>query len=69
MSIREEIIKAIETLTEEELEAVIDYINFLREPEEVTPTEEEREALARGREEYNRGEYARWRDLKKVGNG
>ncbi len=37
MSIREEIIKAIETLTEEELEAVIDCINFLREPEEVTP--------------------------------
>jgi len=69
MSIREEIIKAIETLTEEELEAVRDYINFLREPEEVIPTEEEREALVRGREEYERGEYVKWRDLKGAQNG
>ncbi|KUK11900.1 MAG: Uncharacterized protein XD51_1184 [Moorella sp. 60_41] len=69
MSIREEIIRAIETLTEEELEAVRDYISFLREPEEVIPTEEEREALVRGREEYKRGEYVKWRDLKGAENG
>jgi hypothetical protein len=64
VSIREDIIRAIEVMTDEELEAIMDYINFLREPEQVEPTKEERKALARGRDEYARGEYVRWRDIK-----
>lgn len=64
MSIREELIRAINELSEEELQAVWDYVNFLRESEEVEPTNEELEALARGRAEFERGEYVEWRHLK-----
>jgi len=64
MSVRKDIVELIKVMTEEELEAVRDYIYFLREPEEVEPTEEERKALARGRAEYASGEYVRWRDIK-----
>ncbi|NSW83182.1 MAG: hypothetical protein HPY90_07890 [Syntrophothermus sp.] len=65
MSIREELLKAIEAMSEEDLRAVLDYVRLLQEPEEVEPTEEEREAIARGREEYARGEYMKWRGLKR----
>ncbi|HHY99093.1 MAG TPA: hypothetical protein GX509_10190 [Firmicutes bacterium] len=68
MSIREELIKAIEAMDEENLEAVLDYVRLLQEPEEVEPTEEERTAIARGREEFARGEYVRWRELKRNGD-
>ena len=68
MSIREDIIDVIRVMTEEELEAVRDYIYFLREPEQVKPSQEERKALVRGRTEYSCGEYVRWRDIKGSGN-
>lgn len=68
MSIRDELIKAINGMSEEELQAVRDYINLLREPEEVEPTDEELEALTKGRAEFERGEYVRWRDIKRGGN-
>ena len=68
MSIREELIKAIEAMDEENLEAVLDYVRLLQEPEEVEPTEEERTAITRGREEIARGEYVRWRELKRNGD-
>ena len=57
MGIREELLKAIEDMREEELEAVWDYVRLLREPEEAEPTAEEREAIARG-------EYVKWDDFK-----
>ncbi len=65
MTVREELLKAIETMNEEELAAVMDYIRLLKEPEEVAPTEEERQAIARGKKEYSRGEYAKWHDIKR----
>jgi hypothetical protein len=64
MSIREEINKVLNTLPEESLEAVLEYARFIQEPEEVEPTEAEIKALARGREEYAKGEYVSWRDIK-----
>lgn len=68
MSVREELIKAIEALDEESLEAVLDYVRLLQEPEEVEPLAEERAAIARGREEFARGECAKWRELKRNGD-
>jgi PHD/YefM family antitoxin component YafN of YafNO toxin-antitoxin module len=64
MSVRKDIVELIKVMTEEELEAVRDYIYFLRDPEQVEPTREEREALIRGRAEYAHGDYVRWRDIK-----
>jgi hypothetical protein len=64
MSIREEINKVLNTLPEESLEAVLEYARFIQEPEEVEPTEAEIKAIARGREEYAKGEYVSWRDIK-----
>ena len=68
MSVREELIKAIEAMDEESLEAVLDYVRLLQEPEEVEPSAEERAVIARGREEFARGEYAKWRELKRNGD-
>jgi predicted transcriptional regulator len=65
MNTREEIKKVIDTLPEEALEGVLDYVRFIQEPEEVEPTEADIKAIARGQEEMARGEVVRWRDIKK----
>ncbi len=64
MSIREDIVKALDTLSDEALEGVWEYIKFIQEPEEVEPTEEERRAVAEGEEAFDKGDYVRWRDVK-----
>jgi hypothetical protein len=64
MTIRDELLKIIASMSEEELSAVMEYIRFLREPEEVEPTAEELRDVARGREEYTRGEYVVWRSVR-----
>ena len=63
--IKERIVKVLDQLPPESLEGVLEYIEFIREPEEVTPTADELEAIKRGEEEYNRGEFVRWRDIKR----
>ena len=65
MNTREEIKKAIDTLPEEALEGVLDYVRFIQEPEEVEPTEADIRAIARGKEEMARGEVVRWKEIKK----
>jgi hypothetical protein len=65
MNIREEIIKSLNNLSEDDLEGVLEYIRFIQEPEEVEPTEEERAIIARGKEEIASGDLVDWRDLKK----
>ena len=64
MNLRAEIIKNLDTLSEDALEGVLEYIQFIQEPEEVEPTAGEIEAIARGKEEIAKGEYVRWRDIK-----
>ena len=39
MNLREEIIKNLDTLSDDALEGVLEYIQFIQEPEEVEPTE------------------------------
>ncbi len=65
MNLRKEIIKSLNSLSEDSLEGVLEYIRFIQEPEEVEPTAEEVAAIARGKQEIARGEVVRWRDLKK----
>jgi len=65
MNIREELNKVLDSLPEDSLEAVLEYARFIQEPEEVEPSEEERQAIAKGKEEIARGEVVRWRDIKK----
>lgn len=62
MNIREEIIKALDTLSEESLEGVLEYVRFIQEPEEVEPTEEETAIIARGKAEIANGELVDWRE-------
>jgi hypothetical protein len=64
MNLREEIIKSLNKLSEDDLEGVLEYIRFIQEPEEVEPTEEELKAIAKGEEAYAKGKYVRWRDVK-----
>ena len=47
--IREKILEAIEKLKDEELEGVLAYIKLIQEPEEIEPTQEEKEAIKQGR--------------------
>ncbi len=63
--IKERIIEALDNLPAESLEGVLEYIQFIAEPETVKATAEELEAIRRGDEEYQKGEYTRWRDLKR----
>ena len=63
--IREQIIKALDKLPSESLEGVLEYVRFISEPEMIPPTSDELEAIRRGEEEYSRGEYVRWRDVKR----
>jgi hypothetical protein len=44
---------------------VIESGEFIGEPETVEATAEELEAIRRGDEEYRKGEFIRWRDLKR----
>ncbi len=64
MNLRAEIIKKPDTLSEDALEGVLDYIRFIQEPEEVEPTAEEIAIIARGKEEIARGEMMLWRGIK-----
>ncbi len=64
MSIREDLIKAIEGLPDDALEGVLEYVHFIREPEEAEPTRDELKAIERGEREFARGDYVRWRDPK-----
>ena len=68
MNIREEIIRNLDTLREEDLEGVLDYIRFIQEPEEVEPTAEEIANIARGKAEIAKGEVVWWRDIKSESN-
>jgi hypothetical protein len=63
-NLREELVKKIQALPESELEGVMDYVRLLDEPPEVEATEDERMAIARGREEFRKGECVSWRDIK-----
>jgi hypothetical protein len=65
MDLRAEIDKALESLSQDALEGVLEYIRFIQEPEEVEPTEEEIAVIARGKEEIAGGDLVDWRDLKK----
>jgi hypothetical protein len=63
MNIWEEISKVLDTLPDEALEGVLEYVRFIQEPEEVEPSEAEVRAIARGKAEIARGEVVRWRNI------
>jgi hypothetical protein len=62
---KERIIEVLNKLPPESLEGVLEYVEFIAEPEAVEATAEELEAIRRGDEEYRKGEFIRWRDLKR----
>ena len=59
--IREKILEAIEKLKDEELEGVLAYIKLIQEPEEIEPTQEEKEAIKQGREDFQKGDFIIWK--------
>lgn len=63
--IKDQIIKALDKLPPEALEMVLEYVEFISEPETVAPTSDELDAIKRGEKEYRRGEFVRWRDIKR----
>ena len=59
--IRDKILEAIEKLKDEELEGVLAYIKLIQEPEEIEPTQEEKEAIKQGREDFQKGDFIIWK--------
>ena len=64
INLRDEIIKKLDILSEDALEGVLEYIQFIKEPEEVEPTAEEIAIIARGKEEIASGDLVPWRSIK-----
>ena len=59
-NIRQELIKTIQKLDDENLLAVSEYIQFIQDAGEEQPTNEDRQAISIGRQEYARGEFVTW---------
>ena len=65
MNTREMVDKALDALPEEDLEGVLEYIRFIAEAPEVDATPKEIKALRRGRQEFDRGEFCDWEDIRR----
>ena len=59
-NIRQELIKTIQKLDDENLLAVSEYIQFIQDAGEEQPTVEDLESISIGRQEYARGEFVTW---------
>jgi hypothetical protein len=59
-NIRQEVIKTIQKLDDENLLAVREFIQFIQEAGEEPPTVEDLESISIGRQEYARGEFVTW---------
>ncbi|MDI7247280.1 MAG: hypothetical protein QME92_07395 [Bacillota bacterium] len=64
MSLREELLKAIDAMTEEDLEELLEFARWLRaDKEELTP--DEKRELEEARAEVARGEVVSWREIRR----
>ncbi len=62
--IRTEVQQLLESLMEKDLYQVRDFVKLLmKEPEELT--EEECEDVRKGEEEFRRGDWVRWQDVRR----
>jgi len=62
--IKGKIIEQIDSLSDEEVSQVLDFIKLLREqPEEIA--KHEREEIKAGQEEFTREEWSRWKDVRR----
>lgn len=64
MSLREELLKAIDAMTEEDLQELLEYARWLRADKEELAPDEKRE-LEEARAEVARGEVVSWRDVRR----
>ena len=65
LTIREELLQRLDTLSEDELIQVLDFVRLLQaEPESLTP--EEIQELHASRAEVAQGEWVRWQDVKRT---
>ncbi len=62
---RDELNQLLESLPEEELAQVLDFVKvLLEEPEDLTDTEWDE--VRKGEEEIKRGQWVRWKDVRRV---
>jgi hypothetical protein len=59
--VRQDLMRRLETLSDEHVMALLEYIDFIRDSQDADPTEDDLQAITKGREEYARGEYVEWR--------
>ncbi len=59
-SMREDLIRTIQKLDDENLLAVSQYIDFLCDSAEEAPSDEDVQTILKGRQEFDRGEYRSW---------
>ena len=64
-AIREELSQLLATLPEKDLNQVRDFVKvLLQEPEDLT--EDEWREVNKGKEEFRRGEWVRWEDVRRT---
>ncbi len=63
-AIRDELYQLVESLPEEELAQVLDFVRVLLEEPEIL-TEKARRAVQKGEEEVRRGEWVKWEDIRR----
>ncbi|MFQ5803444.1 MAG: hypothetical protein ACE5JQ_11175 [Candidatus Methylomirabilales bacterium] len=62
--LKEELIRQLDKLSDHELAEILDFVRVLQEePEKLSP--EEAEALEASRDEVARGDWVRWKDIKR----
>ncbi len=62
--VKEKIIQVLNIMSDDDLYSVFDYVRFLY-PEEVEPSESELKAIERGRKEFSKGQYVKWREIRR----
>ena len=59
---RQDLIRRLEALSDEHVLAVLEYIDFMRDSLDADPTDEDLQAIKKGRQEYARGQYVEWQE-------
>lgn len=62
MTVKEALHHLVESMSDEKAEALLDYLNLLADPDELT--EEERERVRRARAELARGDFVTLEELR-----
>lgn len=65
MTLKDALIKKIDTMNDDQLAWLLQVAEDLQEPDEEEPTSNDIKALAKAKDEYEQGECISWSEMKK----